>query len=203
MTIKETSAVTAADALAYFKIEANGGAAPPAYPEPLVTHWAEAVIDGPMKNIERYDDVAKLLVMVATPLQAALFALYDKIGVKLGETSPHFLAFLLFLFIASIVGVVGFVVKVCDKRPQLRICLSRDCSRSVCNHEVGLISYLLDPTIADPHHSTKLSHVIGEWERHIEDVVSCKHMWLTCAVCCFVGGSLIPIGVLFVLALSK
>jgi hypothetical protein len=181
-------------------IGGNGGAgAPASYSGTLLTHWAEAVVDAPVRNITRYDEAAKLLVTIAAPVQAALFALYEKVGGILDKTPPWFLVLMFSFSIISVLGVVFFVIKVCDERLRLRIDLPASCEPQ----DDGLISYLLDDTAGSSNPSGKTSSAVKAWEKHVEHVADCKHKWLSCAAYCFVTGSLMPLLLLIGLAVSK
>jgi hypothetical protein len=160
---------------------------PPPYATTLLTHWAEAVVDGPIKNIARYDEVAKLLALLVAPVLTALLALYEKAGGILAMKPTWLLILLFVLFIGSIVGVVVCVVRVCNER--LRLIINNPaCGRK----KLGLISYLLEDADELSRQPSKLWDAIEEWERHVEKVADCKHKWLKYAVWCFVAGSLIP-----------
>jgi hypothetical protein len=146
-----------------------------------------------METIAQYDKAAKLLVTVAAPLQAALFALYDKIAGSSSAMKPWFTDFLLILFVASLTWVFIFVVKVCDMRPSLK---AKPCGTRRKSSGEGVISSLLKDAIPG-----KMSQAVEEWEDHIEEVADCKHKWLAYAYGGFVAGSVIAVLVLFVAAL--
>ncbi|MDQ3746926.1 MAG: hypothetical protein M3444_21355 [Acidobacteriota bacterium] len=169
--------------------EGNGdGVKPPdRYSEALVEHWAEALVDGPMKTITRYDKTAKLLATVVTPLQAVLFAAYDQVWGKMnGGTPLWFTEVLLVLFVISVAGVLICVTYVCNERPRLKIKL-----HGLKTKRHGVISSLLDGNV-------DLSSAVESWEDHIEYVTDCKHRWLMGAYWCFIAGSGVAVAVLIV-----
>jgi hypothetical protein len=155
----------------------------------LLTHWGETVIDGPVRNIARYDEAAKLLATIAGPVQAALIALYEKVGGILDKTPPWFLLLMCSFSVVSVLAVVFYVIKVCDERLRLRIDLPASCQP----RDNGLISYLLDDTAGSSNPAAKTSSAVRAWERHVEIVADCKHKWLSRAAYCFVAGSLMPL----------
>jgi hypothetical protein len=200
MTTKPKSASPAADRMssstaAKTYAEENGSGIDPVagYRKPLVEHWAEAFVDGPMKTIEQYDKAAKMLVTIVTPLQAALFTAYGQLAPKLPAAPPDwFTNLLLVLFVASVAGVFTAVVYVCNKRPRLII---ERCDGSKHASRSGILSDLL----ASERH---LSPAINDWEKHIEDVAACKHRWLTLGFACFLACSVAPVLVLIYLSFS-
>ncbi len=179
--------------------EASGQTAEPSYYKTLIEHWAEAFVDGPMKTIERHDAAAKLLVMLITPLQLALFKIYDSVGEKVSPTPSRLTTLsLLGLFLVSIAWVVYCVAKVCDERPHLKLKLPE--SPAGCAKPTGVISFLLAGAISGRIPARQMIDAVNAWEEEIEHVANCKHMWLTRAVTVSVLISVAALGVLIAAA---
>jgi hypothetical protein len=206
----------------------RSGAVAPTYAEILVTHWAEAVVNGPIRNISRYDEAAKLLVTIAAPVQMGLFALYDKVGM-MDKSRPLPLILACSFPIASVLGVVYYVVRVCDERLKLimDITASGELQRkgpAACEQKEtdflsllyrlwrriwkkpdcqpegdGILSYLL-ATSENPNFSADMVKAVKKWEEHVEFVATCKHKYLVRAAYCFVAGALTPLLMLIILA---